>query len=900
LVVEKLRSALLGAAVAASTRRPIWVVLFAFATALAAVAYTVAELEVRADRNQLIRRGRDWNERFEAYRANFAGTKDFVVVLQGGEREEREAYADALAAQLVDDRQVQAVFHRIDPDVFAGRRLMLSEVDRLHELADTLEEERDRLRDLLERPGLESVLRWLDRRISGALVRTVVSGFLGDDGDAEAGEDASSEPLDLGFVLVLLEGMQARLEGADAAYRSPWAELASEGGGGYVTTDEGRLHLVIVTPRRGDDYRGDGRTVDALYAEFAELQDRFPQVQAGVTGQRAISVAEMRASVRDTRKAGILALVGVSLVFVIGFGRVANPILAVIALLVGIAWSAGATTLLVGHLTVLSVAFTSFLIGLGIDFGIHIVARYEEARARGWTGAEAVEAAIRGSGPGNLAGAATTSLAFFGVGFSDFLGLSELGIIAGTGVLLCLLAALFVLPALLFLFPAAARGRPAFSAAPAADTIDRHPRRWVLFGGVLAAVGLLLAPAARFDGNLLRLQAEGVEAVDLELQLIGAQGRGSVFAASVASDLEEVALLSAEFEAQPEVAEVESIARLVPADPASRREAAARIGAILDAIGLERETPEPVDPKRIARRIDKLRFKLRPEREADWDPTTRPRDEELRQARSRLDAVRSALEATEPGAARDALEPYQARVVDDLQTKLETLRREADPLPMTVADVPEPIRRRLVGADGRYLLQIHPSEDIWEPAARSRFVAALRAVDPEVTGIPVQNHEASSLMLRGYLQGGLYSSIVVLLVLLVDLRRLSSVALALIPVVGGWAWTLGIMVVTGLDFDLANLIIIPLMIGIGIDIGIHCVHRFLDDGSAGADLVRGSTGRAVVLSGLTTAIGFGSLAVAQHRGIQNLGLLLAIGVMANVLAALVILAPGLRLLRRSS
>jgi hypothetical protein len=207
------------------------------------------------------------------------------------------------------------------------------------------------------------------------------------------------------------------------------------------------------------------------------------------------------------------------------------------------------------------------------------------------------------------------------------------------------------------------------------------------------------------------------------------------------------------------------------------------------------------------------------------------------------------------------------------------------------------VRRRLVGDDGRLLLRIHPAENIWEPEARARFIEALRTIDPEVTGIPVQAHESSRLMLRGYVQGGLYSLVVVLVVLLIDLRRLSDVVAALAPLAAGAGWTLGVMAAVDLDFNLANLIILPLMIGIGIDIGIHCVHRSRDDGSAGAALVKSSTGRAVILSGLTTAIGFGSLAIAQHRGIQSLGILLGVGVVANVLAALFVLAPALRLRR---
>lgn len=895
-----LRTAALRLAVRWATRRPIAVLAVALVSAAGAVVYTAAELGLEADRNALIRRGRDWNERFEAYRQNFTGTRDLIVVIGGGSTEDRRAYAEALAERLRADDEIESFLYRIDPADFEGRRLLASSPEDLEELGDALAERADDLRSLTRAPGLEAVLRWVDRRVSEALVRTMVSGLFGTDEDppSEAAE-TEEEPLNLGFLITLLEGMRDRLSGADPPpFESPWSALGGEAGAGYVTADAGRLQLVIVTPKRGEGHRGDARTIDVLNAWFDELAPRFPSVEAGVTGHRAINAAEMKASVRDTQTAGLIALAGVAVVFVLGFGRVAHPSWAVLALLFGIAWSAGATTLLVGHLTVLSVAFTSILIGLGIDFGIHVVARYEEAAGRGLPRREAVEAAVLGSGPGNVGGAVTTSLAFFGVGFSEFLGIAELGIIAGTGVLLCLVAALLVLPALLVLFASAPRAPRAPRTTP--TSLDRSPRAWLAGGTGLAAVGFVLSPAVEFDSNLLRLQAEGVEAVDLELRLIHSEGRGSEFAVSVVPDLETAVERAAAFEALPEVESVDSIARIVPPDPEPRRRQARRIGEILDDIGLDRNPPQPVEPERIARRIEKLRFKLRPEKESEWDPARRPAEDELARVRPLLEAVGARLEALDPETARDRLAPYQARVVDDLYDRLETLERESDPLPLTVDDVPDSVRRRLVGQDGRLLLRIRPSENIWEDEARARFVAALRQVDPEVTGIPVQSHEASRLMLRGYVQGGVYSLIVVLIVLFIDLRRPRHVAMALLPLAVGWGLTFLVMVPLDLDFNLANLIILPLMIGIGIDIGIHCVHRSLEDGSAGSGLVRGSTGRAVFLSGLTTAVGFGSLAVAEHRGIHSLGVLLAVGVLANVLAALVVLAPALSLRRPSS
>ncbi|MGF1510776.1 MAG: MMPL family transporter [Myxococcota bacterium] len=892
---DRLRDAIVTPLVETSVRRPFLILSIASVFAVACVGYAVTELEVKTDRNALIREGRDWNERFEAYRNNYEGTRDLIVVLKGP-RSQRDGFADALAERVREFEDVEAVFHRVDPALFERRSLLYLDEKQIAGLKDALRENRTGLLDLTADPSLDGTLKFIDRRISQSLVSNVVGGLFGDDeeeGSAEETED-EDDTIDLSFVLKLLHGIDDALAGEEAD-PDIWSGFLGGGGkedkdsSGYLLSADRSFSFVIVTPREG----ADGRTIRALEDVFQRLADGFPDVEAGITGQRAINYAETRATVQDTQLAGLIALVGVALVFTLGFGRVTNPLLAVAALMFGIAWSTGSTTLFVGHLTVLTVPFVSILVGLGIDFGIHVVSRYEEAMAHMGGGSasrdhvpQAVTRAAFGSAPGNVAGAATTAMAFYGVGLSDFLGVAELGIIAGTGVLLCLLSSLTVLPALMVVVRSVPKVRPVRPASGFWARLLHRRTAWT--GVVLAVVAAIAAPqTVGFDSNLLHLQAEGVEAVELELELVEGEGQSSAFAVVQLDSLEAARAFSEEVSKLEVVARVESVAQLIPPDQSVRGDRARTVKPFLEGLETDAE-PRDLNLKRLSRRIEKLKFKLRPEKESSWDEAKKPEQAQLQEARALLERLSDRLAGLD---AAPSLVTYQDRVAERLNDQIRTLKAGTDPLPIAEDDIPVDLTSRLIGRDGRYLVRIYPTVNIWDPEPRLLFINEVAALAPDVTGIPVQSHYSSNLMRNGYIEGGIYSLIVVLVILALDLRRPRWIATALIPLVIGGGWTLGAMSLTGLQFNLANLVIVPLMIGIGIDIGIHMTHRNIEDGSAGADLVKGSTGRAVLLSGLTTAIGFGSLAIAQHQGIQSLGLLLAIGVSANVLSALFVLAP---------
>jgi hypothetical protein len=228
--------------------------------------------------------------------------------------------------------------------------------------------------------------------------------------------------------------------------------------------------------------------------------------------------------------------------------------------------------------------------------------------------------------------------------------------------------------------------------------------------------------------------------------------------------------------------------------------------------------------------------------------------------------------------------------------KLAFLQRNLDPRPITLADVPDHLRQRFVGKSGRYLLQIFPRHNIWERASMRAFVTQLQAIDADITGPPVIAFHAMRQMQRGYTRGGMYASFVIVGIILLLFRRLRPTLLVLLPVLFGGLWTMACMALVDLQLNMANLIILPLFLGIAVDDGIHLVHRILEDPQNAAAPLAHSTGKAIVLTSLTSMVGFGSLMVARHSGVFSLGLLTTIAVGCSLLATLLVLPVVIHLL----
>jgi hopanoid biosynthesis associated RND transporter like protein HpnN len=572
-------------------------------------------------------------------------------------------------------------------------------------------------------------------------------------------------------------------------------------------------------------------------------------------------------------------------VIIAGFGGFRHALMANGVLVIGMAWAFGWATVSVGHLNILSVTFTVTMIGVGIDYGTYYVGRYLESRRRG-NGCEAALLETSGAvGPGILTGAITTAVAFFCAALTSFVGVAELGMIAGGGILLCCAAELLVLPAVLAVVDRSRLGRQIPEPVPVhawLAPVMRHPR-FVALAGLACTVALAGGlPELSYDHNLLNLQADGLESVAVEKKLLEECDQSVWYALSIADSREELMARKERLLELPTVERVDEIASLLPVDEELKRPLIERIRGHL--AGLPERPPEiPVD------RIDALGETLA---WAHGEAAKRPGG--LRTA-WHLERARDALRRLPPEECYRAVAAFQQRAAGDLLSRLHALGGVADPEPPALADLPPSLVERFVGASGRHLLKIYGRGDIWNFDALERFVGDVRGVDPQATGNPLQAYEASLEMKRSYEQAALSALVVILAVLWLDFRSIRHALLAALPLGLGMAQTLGLMGLLGIDLNPANLIGIPLILGIAVDYGVHVVHDALE--RPGRYRISASTANSVLVDALTTILGFGALMVASHRGLESLGRVLTLGVTTCTLTSLVFLPAILAIMR---
>jgi hypothetical protein len=346
------------------------------------------------------------------------------------------------------------------------------------------------------------------------------------------------------------------------------------------------------------------------------------------------------------------------------------------------------------------------------------------------------------------------------------------------------------------------------------------------------------------------------------------------------------------FERLPSVSEVDSVLRLIPDAQAEKIAIIKSFAPMVAPVRIGRSSP--VDLERLSQAVRDLkrRFDVAAAEAGAKLPA------ELRALVDQTGKLLKRLESADRDVAEPALTHLQAQLYRDFVDKFYGLQRNLNPRPISTADVPEELRRKFIGHSGRLLIQVHPKVDIWERAGAEQFVRELRSVDPDVTGPPVITYEAIRLMERAYLQGTAYAFVVAGALTYWMIRRTRESLLALLPLVLGLVWTIGLMRLFGLSFTMANVWGLPLIIGTSAEFGLNVMIRYLEDLEHGGPLVARSTVMGVALSGITTIVGFGSLMVSRHQGIFGLGLLLTIGSACALIASLIVLPVVLRMLPR--
>ncbi len=858
-------------------------------------------MQYQTSRNDLISPRKDYQQRWNNYLAEFGDDDDMVVVIQGNDRPTMIAALESVAGRIQQQPEYfDRLFYKVDLRPLRTRALLyLDEKD-----ITTIQANLDDMALLLQ----VGPLAWRGLGL-GSLVREAA---------ARVERAGTTKPLTasdrqlLGQLLGVCRSARASL--ADpGAYTNPWGSLLSpgaekHGGDGqadqmaepqYFFNGDDTLAFLLVRPvKEAGSFTANLASVEAIRGILDAVRAEVPQLEFGLTGLPVLETDEMAAAEHDTKWAGILALGGVCVLFLIVYRGLAYPILTVVTLLVGTAWAMGFAVLTVGHLNILSATFAVMLIGMG-DYGVLWVMRYEQARHQGADVRTALLHTTTHVAIGNLTAAGTLALAFFAAIFADFKAVAELGIIAGFGVLLCALACFTMLPAALMLFDRR-------NLVPGADTAqttdpDRAAEtswlaplwpysRWVLAGTVLVVAGLgYAATGIRYDHNLLHLQARNLDSVRWEQILVEKTSGASWHALSYTASPEAALALKARYEQLPEVSRVVEIASLLPRGQETKLPRLRDIQQRLRWLPARGATIPHAPPDVLSIRQDLGRLQRASQGRQGMDALLTQLATESRLLADQL------TDLADPAPTARALQVFDERMAMDLADNLHQLREVSEPTPIAVADFPTGLRDRHVGKSGTWLVRVFARDCLWDFEPLEQFCQAVRTVDTEATGKVFGTIEGLKAMKNGLERAGLYAFAVIALLLWIDFRSLKRTLLAILPLVIGVVCSVGLLALLGLPLNPANMIAFPLILGVGVDNGVHVLHDYLirrkkqttePDGST---TISHAIGRGVLVKAMTTMIGFGALMISSQQGLAGLGLILTLGVACSMVASLVVL-----------
>ena len=661
---------------------------------------------------------------------------------------------------------------------------------------------------------------------------------------------------------------------------------------------ESARRLVVLEPVFDYDRLLPGRAAMQDVRETAQALGLTPEngVRVRITGNVALNTEEMVLVARQVLVMGALSFLGIAGVLALALRSLRLVLAILVTLVVGLVWTLSFAALAVGSLNVVSIAFAVLFIGLGVDFGIHVGMRYAELVRAGEDLGEALLETGRSIGGSLLLCAVTTAIGFYVFVPTEYRAVGDLGLIAGTGMLISLFCTLTVLPALLSLGDWWRVGKGWTGSRWAVRALVHlavtRARAVRAAAAALAVAGACLLPFVRFDHNVVEMRDPSTESVQTFNALLE-QSHTSPWTVDVmAPDLDAAVATAARLEELPVVERAVTLADYVPEDQEDKLAVLADMAYFLPEVPEERfeQTSELKD------QIDTLRA-LRDSLSASWllDGSPGRRESALR-AETRLERLLDRLATLNLSDGTRAVERFEYSLTGEIDSELGRLWTAIDPEPIALADLPADLSRRMLADDGRARIEVLPREDLADNAAHARFVDTLRELVPQATGSAITVLEWGRAVVGSFRQALASALVAICVVLWLLWRRVPDMALVLVPLLLAALWTAAASVLLGIAFNFANVVVIPLLLGIGVDSGIHLVHRHRmalaqhpDHPASESELLGTSSAQAVFFSALTTMASFGSLALVTHPGIRSLGELLLVGVFFTLLANLVVL-----------
>ena len=841
---------------------------------------------------------------------NFPAASSIVVVLEAKEKDDR-AQAEIAVKKAVDilsrellraefSEYIIRVQGKLDIDFFKEHGLMLSKAE-----------------------DIERV-----RRMYSNINLVPLFSHLNDDFEREYSGDEEKLSDDEELAIAQFEGLEQILKvmESSAASERISAEAASASierflfGSPYYLSRDSTMALLFIQPTFTiNDFM--------LYAEIIPLMEKMIKertetlgVSAGLTGMLVVGKDEMVTSEQGLALSMLIAVMLILLLMILSFRMYSVPFISGIPLFVGIMWTMGLAGFTIKRLNIMTAMYMVVLLGLGIDYAIHLLTSFMQERDDGNDFTTSVGNSLKKSGAGIFTGALTTAVAFFMLVIARSNVVRELGVVAGFGILSELVAMIIMVPALLGFrnHRLVKKGKseskllekftPGFSIISSLGT--KIKGRPALFIFLMLAAGILLATQAGkvdVEGNMMKMEAKGLESIELQDRMVEEFGMAPDVMSITMTDLDKMRPLGKRIK---KLASVKAVESLIPYYP-SVKEQFVRAGLVEKFKGeIAPQSPEDsVDTGLLIEEIYRLEDNLLEMSDLAFmagmdrmfhklNILTGRNEEGQKVAETVIDRLIAAIEENPESA--EGLAYFQRAFVPSFKEKLINMANTEEIIPDMI---PPFILDSFRSRDGKdYLMNVIPTQNPWDEEYRKVFTGQLETITDKATGMVLAANQMLEIVNQDGIKAAIAALIAIFILLIIDFRNIKLSLVTLLPLLLAFLSLFGIMAITGIKFDFVNIIAVPLLIGIGIDDVVHFNHRYLLEGKGNMDRVIAKIGRAVLLTTLTTIIGFGSFIPSIMRAMRSTGIVLSIAMALAFLysillhpAVLIILTEKLRL-----
>ncbi|MDO9049231.1 MAG: MMPL family transporter [Methylobacter sp.] len=849
--------------------KPLVVLSIVVLLSILALQYTAEHLSINTDTAELVAPDAPFQQTRRNYEKAFSqDLHTLLLVVESDSPELTKSAAKRLLRLIIADKDhFNSAYIPNDNEFFRQNGLLYLDTDELQTLSNNLSLAQPFIGRIAQQPNLTGFFSIFEDALASADKTRVV-------------------PIDLTSLIdKVTSALHKTLNGKNVLLS--WESLISD------KKMHDRSSFIIVSPKFDfSQIRPAQNAIESIRKAVAEVQDpNLPAVKVLVTGEVGLEDDELSGMSTGTFTASIFSIVLVLFILLIAYRSILLTVATLMTLALGMLFCGAFAAFSVKELNLISVAFAVSNIGLGVEYAIHFCLRYRDNLTHHIHKDLALRNTLTSTAPSLLLCAGTTSIGLYAFIPTDYKGVSELGLLAGTSLFICLLITLIVLPALLRVIPAPAKFQTEESSNGLTKLSEKlaflplhYAKPIAIATFILAVISIVLTFNVKTDFNPINLRDPNTESVIAFKNLMKDKETTPMTLTVLAKDENSAKALEQKLSV---LASVDKTVSLFDFQPTDQDEKLALIEEMSLMLGAQMQNfpalQTDTDPVPGINRLIKTIDTILPQKTDVHERTA------LTNFKKELQDILIELDTRQQPSRRMFIEKIQTTLLGTLPSVMNELSASFNAREVTLVDLPADIKDKWLSKNGSYRIQIFPKKDLNDLTSLEEFITEVQSVAPETTDLPIMYWESMKEVISAFQEAIMIALITIALLLFAIRRNIVDTALVMTPLILAGLFTMASAVVTNTPINFANIIALPLLLGLGVDNGIHMVEKLHHSLSEEQNIYQSSTARAMFYGALTTASSFAGLAFSPHQGIASMGLIITIGIFWIMVCTFIIL-----------